>query len=132
MKVIKVYIDERCQLCRNLAGWLTNQPAYLKIEIYQSKDGKTQHPEISEHFGEELVVINDQGEVFLGAEAWIICLFALKNYREWSVKLSSPILKPLARKAYYLIANNRLTLSSFLSSEDVLSKEIQNHSEPLC
>src|SRR5947209_8036605 len=34
--------------------------------------------------GAELAVVSDEGAVWLGDHAWIMCLYALRNYRDWA------------------------------------------------
>ena len=71
------------------------------------------HPE------ERLVVISDAGEVWRGECAWVTCLWALREYREWSFRLANPILRPFARRACELVSVNRHTISRWFTSEPV-------------
>ena len=50
----------------------------------------------------ELVVVDDSGGVYRNGSAWIMCLYALREYREWSLRLATPALFPLARQAFAL------------------------------
>ena len=43
-----------------------------------------------------------------------MCLWALRDFREWSLRLASPPMQAIARKVVHLISSNRLTLSSLL------------------
>ncbi|MFY0575769.1 hypothetical protein ACN28S_16675 [Cystobacter fuscus] len=45
-------------------------------------------------------------------------LWALEDYREWALRLSSPTLMPLARNAFELLSSNRRRLSGWLHLED--------------
>jgi predicted DCC family thiol-disulfide oxidoreductase YuxK len=65
---------------------------------------------------EDLVVISDAGEVYLNNHAWIMCLYALEEYRDWAIRLASPLLLPLARQAFETLSKNRLALSRWLGS----------------
>ena len=47
----------------------------------------------------DLVVAAGTGEVWTGDAAWLMVLWALDDYREWSRRLSSPTLLPMARQA---------------------------------
>jgi len=53
--------------------------------------------------GEQLLVISDEGAVYRGAHAWIMCLWALENYREHAQRLAHPALLS-ARKTRLRIA----------------------------
>jgi len=59
----------------------------------------------------ELIVISDLGGVYRGAEAWIMCLYALVDYREWSLRLARPALLPLARRVFEWVGDSRADIS---------------------
>jgi len=44
-----------------------------------------------------------------------MCLYALEDYRDWSVRLASPTLKPFARAAFELVSRNRQIVSKGLA-----------------
>ena len=47
-----------------------------------------------------------------------MCLYALKEYREWSQRLASPALLPLARRVCELVSDNRLSISRWFRGMD--------------
>ena len=63
---------------------------------------------------DDLVVVSDDGGVYREARAWIMCLYALEEYREWSVRLAQPLFFPLARQTFALISTGRRRLSAWL------------------
>jgi predicted DCC family thiol-disulfide oxidoreductase YuxK len=63
----------------------------------------------------DLVVISDEGEVYLNNAAWIMALYALEDYREWACRLAHPMLAPFVRQAWEMISKNRHTISRWLS-----------------
>ena len=63
---------------------------------------------------DDLVVVSDDGGVYREARAWIMCLYALEEYREWSVRLAQPLFFPLARQTFALISTGRQRLSAWL------------------
>src|SRR5262249_10503784 len=83
---------------------------------------------------EELVVVSDQGGVYRDASAWIMCLFALEEYREWANRLAHPLLRPLARQAFSLLSRQRSGISRWLSlaSEVETAQTLGQVSEPPC
>lgn len=117
MDTLHVLYDERCAFCLRCRDWLVKQPAFLQLEFIPRSA-----PEIVERFpgieridaADELVVISDTGAVYQGANALVMCLYALREYREWSQRLASPTLLPLARTALDLISTNRLSISRLL------------------
>ena len=59
----------------------------------------------------DLTVISDQGAVYFGPKAWLMVLWALCRYREWSYRLASPELLPTTRRVVSLISQHRYQIS---------------------
>lgn len=117
MNRLHVLYDGECALCRRCREWLLRQPAYVPMEFlpFQAPEVPCRFPGIERwHPERELLVVSDAGDVYQGADAWIVCLWALREYREWSFRLAAPALKPLARAAVEAVSKHRLTLSGFL------------------
>ena len=115
-KLIVLY-DVHCGFCRFCRQWLEEQPAYLDFEFLpaQSRTVPVRFPQlISGKDVEELFVIDDDGGVYRGDRAWIMCLYALKEYREWSLRLAHPRLRSLARWVFYMISENRTRISQWI------------------
>jgi predicted DCC family thiol-disulfide oxidoreductase YuxK len=64
----------------------------------------------------DLVVVSDEGQVYLNNNAWIMALFALVEYKDWARRLSHPLLLPLARQAFATISRNRYAISRWMSA----------------
>ncbi len=117
MKTLYVLYDAKCALCRSCRQWLTAQPAFVTLRFIP-----LQSPEVGYLFpgiealntGDQLIAVSDEGDVYTGPQAWIICLYALQDYREWSVRLAQPALLPFARRAFELLSKNRLSISKWL------------------
>lgn len=109
MERLYVLYDGECALCRRCREWLGAQPAYVPLEFLplQAPEVPCRFPGI-ERWGlaEQLTVVSDAGEVWQGAGAWTMCLWALRDYREWSLRL--------ARRAVELVSQNRLSLSRLM------------------
>jgi len=58
--------------------------------------------------------VSDEGGVYREGDAWLMCLYALEEYREWSLRLSEPALRPLARQAFSLLSRSRGAVSRWL------------------
>jgi len=69
--------------------------------------------------------------------AWVMCFYALRDYRPLAFRLAHPTLMPLARRAYQAIANNRMRLSHWFGergnelSNDALADHIRTHTGPI-
>ena len=105
-----VLYDARCNLCSHLRAWLATQPAYVQLVFVPagSPEAQRRFPEL-DHAAttSELTVIGDDGAVYIEAKAFLICLWALRDYRAWSLRLSSPDMLPLARRVVLWVAQNR-------------------------
>ncbi len=129
MKTLYVLFDSQCALCRQCRRWLEQQPAFIELKFLalQSEEAGCRFPGI-EKFNprEQLLVVSDEGAVYQGSHAWIMCLYALREYREWSQRLASPILLPWARRMCELVSENRLSLSGWLKgmSDDAIGEEL--------
>jgi predicted DCC family thiol-disulfide oxidoreductase YuxK len=123
MESLFVLYDSRCGICTQLKAWLGRQPAYVTLRFIalDSAEARTRFPMLSGE-DQELAVIADTGEAWLGDRAWIICLWALREYRDWARKLSTPAMMPLARQAFLALSSSRFALSRLLglrSEEDI-------------
>lgn len=108
MKRITVLYDADCGFCTRCRWWMAQQPKYFDVEFLPAGklEARRRYPQL-EGEKEELTVIDDQGGVYRGTDAWILCLYALVDWREWSIRLAQPGWKPLARSLFNLISSNR-------------------------
>jgi hypothetical protein len=93
------------------------QPAFVPLVFiaFQSDEAQRRFPGIDAlKPGEQLLVISDEGAVYRGAHAWIMCLWALENYGEHSQRLAHPALLPFAKAVCELLSRNRFFLSDAL------------------
>jgi predicted DCC family thiol-disulfide oxidoreductase YuxK len=137
VKALYVLYDGECGLCQRCRDWLRQQPAFVELRFMA-----LQSPEVIRRFpgveklglGEELIVVSDEGAVYRGASAWIMCLYALAEYREWAERLAHPVLLPLARQACLLVSKNRLRLSHwfFRGNPEAVKKRLAPALAPTC
>lgn len=132
MKTLYVLFDAHCALCRQCRRWLERQPAFLELRFLalDSEAVPCLFPGIERfQLRKQLVVVSDEGAVYQGSHAWIMCLYARREYREWAQRLSSPALLPWARRVCELVSENRLGLSRwFVRLNDAqLGEELSAH-----
>lgn len=131
--LITVVYDAECGLCTKLRDWIWQQEEVVRVEFVAAES-----PEARQRFGElpagELAVIGDTGEVWLGDSAWIVCLWALRDYRDLAVRLTTPLLLPLAREAFSVVSKNRRALSGLLhlNSEQEMEHQLRRVVAPRC
>ncbi|HLG42725.1 MAG TPA: DCC1-like thiol-disulfide oxidoreductase family protein, partial [Planctomycetota bacterium] len=104
MRKLTVLYDASCGFCTQCRWWMEKQPAFLELEFVPAAatDARRRFPSLSTGL-EELVAVDDEGGVYRGARAFVICLYALREYRELSMRLGSPVLLPFARMALKLL-----------------------------
>ncbi len=138
MNKLTVLYDARCGFCVRCRWWLAREPKFVEIECLPAggPDALRLFPELAAPGAvDELVVVDDEGGVYRGARAWLLCLWALVEYREWSEWLASPALMPLARGAFALLSAGRKKISSVfgLTPEDPgVIEEIRNAEPRRC
>ena len=130
MKMLTVFYDGKCDLCHACRQWLSQQATYIDLHFvpFQSNEANALMPTLTDYQPDrQLVVLSDEGAVYIGDDAWIMCLYALIEYREWAQRLAIPALRPLAKRLCRMISKNRLTLSRFCPNSDVkrLQREFQ-------
>lgn len=117
MHRLYVLYDRRCDFCRRCRAWLEEQPKYIDLVFVPagSNAAKERFPDLRDADRiDELVVIDDQGGVYRGSRAFIMCLYALYDYRDWSETLSSPAMFPLAGRFFDFLSRNRGWFSRWL------------------
>ena len=117
MNTLTIFYDARCGLCSQVRRWLAAQPAYVRLEFlpYDAPEAARRFPAIQHmRADQEIVVMLDTGEVWQGAGAWVICLWALREYRGWSARLASPAMQSVARAVVHWISSNRISLSKLM------------------
>jgi predicted DCC family thiol-disulfide oxidoreductase YuxK len=114
-----VLYDSECALCRRCRAWLEQEPAYVDVQFLAAgaDEAQTALAPLRPWLGAELVVVSERGEVWLGAAAFLMCLWATRQYREWSYRLSDPALAPIAEKFFHMVSSRRATIGRFLGDD---------------
>lgn len=134
MPLLYILYDDQCALCRQCRRWLSRQRSFFELRFIamRSPEATTRFPGIEQHgLGEELLVVTQAGAVYRGAAAWIMCLYALREFRAWSFRLAQPALQPLARRICALISENRLRLSRWLFQAEAEAIKQAVEAEPV-
>ena len=116
MKTLHVLYDATCGLCRACREWLEAQPQYVRLQFHAAQAPATarRFPGLGAPRPEELVVVDDRGGVYRHAPAWVMVLWALKEYRGLADTLASPALMPIARRIITAVSANRHRISNLL------------------
>jgi len=113
---VTVLYDDRCNLCRAARAWLERQRQLVPLEFLaaSSPQAQARYPFLDPALTlEDLTVVGDGGEVWVGAKAWVVCLWALEGKRGLSQRLSSPALMPKARVLVSFVSRHRRSLGTY-------------------
>lgn len=136
MQFLYVFYDASCGLCTRLRSWCERQPAYVELRFVPagSEEARRLLPsELAKAAREDLTVLSSEGGVYQGDAAWLMCLWALAGYRQWSVRFSDPRLAPRVREAFQMLSSNRHVLSRWFGlSNEKLQRELQWVFVPRC
>jgi predicted DCC family thiol-disulfide oxidoreductase YuxK len=130
---VTIVYDADCGLCTRTKDWIGQQASFIRIRFVAcgSPEARRRFPQLP---AGELAVVANTGEVWLGNHAWIVCLWALRGYRDFAFRLTSPLLLLMAREAFAVVSKNRSALSSMLRlrSERELEQQLRRVTVPTC
>ncbi|GAA2665303.1 thiol-disulfide oxidoreductase DCC family protein [Streptomyces lunalinharesii] len=99
---LTVLYDAHCPLCAFVRDWLVRQRQLVPLDLVPAGTAQARQrlPEL-DHAGtlEEITVVGDGGQVYRGAAAWVVCLWALRKYRPLAHRLGTRSGQQLARGA---------------------------------
>ncbi|MEU4150071.1 DCC1-like thiol-disulfide oxidoreductase family protein [Streptomyces sp. NPDC026659] len=107
---LTVLYDAECALCRHVRDWLAGQPKLVPLELVAagSAEARGRFPGLdASRTLDEVTVVGDAGQVYRGARAWIVVLWALREHRPLAHKLSTPTGMRFARGAVLAAAKYR-------------------------
>ena len=116
---LTVLYDERCRFCLRCRDWLLGQPCLVEVELLAagSTEARQRYGSVP-WLGSELVVFDDRGRGWVGAAAFLICLWATARYRPWSYRLSRPAFAPHAERFFMSISKRRGRWSRAIHGDD--------------
>jgi predicted DCC family thiol-disulfide oxidoreductase YuxK len=119
IKKMIVYYDENCAVCRRCKSWMQSQAHYVELEFVAASSERAQLSHLNlPSMKDELVLVSDQGEVWVGAQAFIVALWTLKEWRGWSYRLRGDMLRPVAERFFKHVSKRRHWLGTFIFEQD--------------
>jgi predicted DCC family thiol-disulfide oxidoreductase YuxK len=108
---LTVLYDPTCSLCRRCRTWMERQRSFLRVTwlACTGEEARKAYGEIP-WLQDELVVVGDGGEVWAGPAAFLVCLWALVDWREWSFRLAGPAFAPLAERFFLYLSSRRRSI----------------------
>ena len=111
MFALTVLYDPECGLCRRAHEWLAEQSKIVELNFVPcaSEEARKRYPQLNHDLTKkDLTVVGDEnGAVYFGPKAWLMVLWALARYRDWSYRLATPELLPTTKRVVSLISQNR-------------------------
>jgi len=102
---LTVYYDGDCPLCHRVAAWLDAQEKHVPVHCVPAQSaGHRGCPIDLPSLLAQVTVIASDGAVYRGSNAWIVCLWALRRYRGWSLRFATPRWRPWAERLFATIA----------------------------
>lgn len=115
---LTVVFDPGCALCRRCRDWMLRQDTYVPLTFLActATEARSRFGDLP-WLGDELIVVSDAGEVWIGPAAFLTCLWALSEYRAWSYRLAAPAFAPLAERFFLLLSDKRRALSHLFTHD---------------
>ncbi|MDQ1048082.1 thiol-disulfide oxidoreductase DCC family protein [Streptomyces sp. V4I2] len=107
---LTVLYDAECSLCAFVRDWLVRQPQLVPLEPVPagSDEARRRFPGLDHRATlDEITVVGDAGQVYRGAAAWIVTLWALRAHRPLAHRLSTASGARLAKGAVLAAAKWR-------------------------
>ncbi|MDF3298279.1 thiol-disulfide oxidoreductase DCC family protein [Streptomyces tropicalis] len=107
---LTVLYDAECSLCAFVRDWLVGRPQLVPLELVPagSAQARRRLPGLNHRATlDEVTVVGDAGQVYRGAAAWVVVLWALREHRPLAHRLSTPAGALLARGAVLAAARWR-------------------------
>jgi predicted DCC family thiol-disulfide oxidoreductase YuxK len=113
MTSLTVLYDPVCGLCRRAHEWLVDQQKLVELTFVpcESDEARRRFPQLNHELTTDLTLVSDRGEVYFGPKAWLMVLWSLQRYREWSYRLATPDRLPTTKRVVSLISQNRYQIS---------------------
>lgn len=129
---LTVLYDEQCAFCRQCRVWLEGQPTLVPVTFLAagSPEALARYGDLPWR-GEELVVVSDRGEAWIGPAAFIMCLWATEDHRYLAHQLSGRALAPLAETALAFVSHRRRSLARLAARRECPGGRCGSHLHPI-
>ena len=113
MKTLTVLYDPGCALCAGARSWLESQAQLVRLVFLPagSSAARRRFPGIDHGATvSRLTVIADNGAVYMREKGWLMCLWALRDYRSFAQRIGTPDRLPAARRFFAWVERHRGSL----------------------
>ena len=119
MKLTVLY-DPRCCMCTRARDWLSAQAGYVELDFLPltAPAVALRYPALLQaELEKELHVVADDGRVWRGASAWLMCLWALQRTRGLALRLAHPAGLAIVKPVVARLSEGRYSISQALRWE---------------
>lgn len=110
-----VLYDDTCGFCCRCADWLRAQDKLVPLMCLPRGGEVAQRVFANLPQGDdELVVVDSNGGVYRGSDAFVMSLWALQAFRTWAVKAAREPLRSRARSLFHWLSSRRHDVSQAL------------------
>ena len=105
---LTVLYDERCAFCLRCRDWLATQPVLVGVRLMGSgsPEARARYGQVP-WLGKELVVTDEVGNVWIGPDAFLMCLWATARYRAWAHLFTRPGYARFAERFFLHVSKQR-------------------------
>ena len=115
---LTILFDERCAFCVRCRDWLADQPCLVEVEVLPAGSGIAgDRYGAVPWLGDELVVVNEHGQVWVGPAAFLMSLWATARYRPWAYLLSRPGWSSHAERFFIHVSKRRSRYAPWLGRD---------------
>ncbi|MFF5702377.1 thiol-disulfide oxidoreductase DCC family protein [Streptomyces sp. NPDC012794] len=120
VRSLTVLYDADCPVCVHIRNWLGRQRQLVPLRLMPaaSAEARRRFPELAHaETLREITVVGDAGQLWRGADAFVVCLWALAEHRAKADWLATPAGRPFARAAMHTAAAVRHAVRSKSEAE---------------
>ena len=114
MNALYILYDDTCPHSLRHREWLALQQPIVPLHMLPQRaaEAACRFPGIEAHLApRELTAISDDGQLWTGPAASVMCLFVLEQHRGFAERLTRPGLLPYARTALEMLSRDRKVLT---------------------
>ncbi len=107
---LSVLYDADCPLCLRFRDWLIGESPLVRLDLVAagSDEARARFPQLDHARTLQVItVVADDGRLFTGEYAWVMCLWATTAHRVLAERLARPQWLPVARAVAASVAGLR-------------------------
>nr|WP_202539440.1 DCC1-like thiol-disulfide oxidoreductase family protein [Streptomyces sp. SID8379] len=93
--------DAECSLCTFVRNWLVKQRQLVPLDLVPAGHSRARalFPDLDHSATlSEITVIADGGQIYRGQAAWVVCMWALREYRPTAHRMATPAGMKIAKQ----------------------------------